>query len=199
VDLAFVDAMCDLIELQGGVAGDLAGSWGEKVVETLTNGGFRHSHEPLINHGSRTKSISQRIKRIASTLDPLMFADGDVVHGDFDHRNVLREDGTVTAVIDWDSFTCVGDRYFDLATLVYSLEFAELDADTETYALQRLTSTVEPAVFAAYAAYLSLRFCTWMLVYQQGRENYDDWLERFLSRSERWLDLADELLAGDKP
>jgi thiamine kinase-like enzyme len=58
---------------------------------------------------------------------------GDIVHGDFHHRNLLVADGRVSAVVDWDDAD-VGDPAFDLVTLA----FCSVVATCEPGAVERL-------------------------------------------------------------
>lgn len=71
-------------------------------------------------------SSDSRIGRLATELTavgletgPELFRSGDVVHGDYHYRNLLADDGRVTAVIDWEGARA-GDSRWDLVTLAWS-------------------------------------------------------------------------------
>ena len=70
------------------------------------------------------------------------FGTNDVVHFDFNPSNILIENGQVSGVIDWEG-TCVGDRTFDLATLLF---YAYDALDVREYLLRTIQQRVNPAI-----------------------------------------------------
>jgi len=85
-----------------------------------------------------------------------------VVHWDFQGANILVEDDRVSGVVDWEG-ACVGDRAFDLVTLLY-YAYAAPDARRVREVLwQRALSQASPGTLAMYLAHMILRQVDWSI------------------------------------
>jgi aminoglycoside phosphotransferase (APT) family kinase protein len=97
----------------------------------------------------------------------------DVVHGDFQHANILVHDHQITGVIDWDA-AHAGDAVFDIATLLF------YSYDDRTVREQLWKSALERASFellSVYLAHLILRQVDWSLRHHDERT-----IKRYLNR-----------------
>lgn len=165
---ALVDRLLECNDHQAGHGPPCTESWTDFVVRTLTVGADGWClHEPLARHSDRTRELLDWCRSV--DVPPL--PDGDLVHTDFHHRNVLRdEDDELVAVIDWEGARG-GDRRFDLATLAFCL----IDSECEPGVAERFPPPEEP-----YVAHLSLRLVDWQIRFHPDQVD-------------RWLDRADEL------
>ena len=99
--------------------GHSGGGWAENVVRGLRVG----TEAVYVDHQVLRASSDRRVQRVLDAAiaigmrtDPGIFRTGDVVHGDFHHRNLLVRGDHVVAVFDWEG-AHPGDARTDLMTL----------------------------------------------------------------------------------
>ncbi len=114
--------------------------------------------------------------------EPDTMPDGDAVHTDFHHRNVLRANGDIRAVIDWEG-SRGGDRLFDLVTLAFTLPAARSPAGAAARVWRRVEAAGARPVIEAYVAHMALRQVDWSIRHHGPGE------------VGLWLDTAEEALA----
>jgi aminoglycoside phosphotransferase (APT) family kinase protein len=80
--------------------------------------GERQAGKELLASGLRPElqPLAGRAMDLLSSADPAVLRSGDVVHGDFHHRNLLAVGSDVTAVFDWEG-AGPGDSRHDLLRL----------------------------------------------------------------------------------
>jgi hypothetical protein len=160
VDLSLLDAVLALNRRQAGL-GD-PGGWHELMVRSLTEGCDGWClHEPLGRHSREGARLLDRVREVGRAVPPL--PEGDVVHLDFHHRNLLRSGPEVRAVIDWEG-AVDGDRHLDLVTFAFGLVSAAPGptlAATEAALWDHLTATIPPDHLRVYAAHMALRLADW--------------------------------------
>ncbi len=189
VDDLLVTDVLRLNRLQRGLAEPDDGEepWGDFVLRALRHGLSRDEglclHAPLQNRDGRTAALLRRIQRCADDAASSSLEAGDIAHCDFHHRNVLRDRGRVSAVVDWDSARA-GDAAYDLVTLAFCSAVAQKVDDGAVERLWRraLEDRCRP-VIAAYAALLALRQVDWSIRHR-SEADVTTWLEA----SERTLD-----------
>lgn len=137
----------------------------------------------LSARGGRPARLLARIRRASFALESRDFRTSDITHFDFHHQNLLRRDGRLAVVIDWDSIA-PGDAVYHLVTLSY----CSVAARCEPGAVDRLWAhalELRPrTVINAYIAYLSLRQLDWFI------------RRRDEAAVELWTDRSEELLAA---
>ncbi len=178
--------LCLLNELQAG-AGDLdGGAWREHIVGSLVEGCDGYCvHQSLRDYDARTASLLDEIERIGRSAHLDRLPTGDIVHGDFHHRNVLVRDGRVGAVIDWEGCRS-GDRLFDLVTLSFGLSVASVSERARERVWQIVCDGTEREARRAYVAHMALRQVDWSIRYRTTAD-VDHWLavsEDFMKRAE---------------
>ena len=84
--------------------------------------------------------------------------DGDVVHGDFHHRNYLAAGDRVTGVFDWE-LAWAGDWRLDLVTLACWASWvpSQVTAPARRFVIDAARAACEPGVLALFTALLTLR------------------------------------------
>ncbi|GAB3426461.1 hypothetical protein GCM10027569_65820 [Flindersiella endophytica] len=87
-------------------------NWAERLE------GERQAGKELLASGVRPElqQLADRAIALLSSADPGVLRTGDVVHGDFHHRNLLAVGSDVTAVFDWEG-AHAGDSRHDLLRL----------------------------------------------------------------------------------
>jgi aminoglycoside phosphotransferase (APT) family kinase protein len=143
-----------LIELAGMHAGasDTAFAWREDALPAMA------AWISTLLPSDECAGLSRELARAVRAHADAPLRDGDVVHGDFSHRNCLAQDGRITAIIDWEQAS-TGDWRFDLCTLDY---WARLQPERVTpAAAQAIDAAVEAAcprdARALFTSYLGLR------------------------------------------
>jgi hypothetical protein len=172
--------LISLNHLQVG-AGDLASpDWTSYIVGSLLNGCDGYClHEPLRRYDQRTAALLETIQASGAAVDEL--PSGDAVHLDLHHRNVLVDDGAVSAVIDWEGCRS-GDSVFDLVTLAFGLTVAQVPARALDRVREEVRRRAAPDVRRAYAAHMALRQVDWSIRHRTPAD------------VDHWLDVASELL-----
>jgi len=137
--------------------------WPTLVVETVLEGGDGYCVLSSLRGYSRdTAALLDRVQAIVARHRDEPCARGDVVHWDFQGANILVEGDRVSGVVDWEG-ACVGDRAFDLVTLLY-YAYAAPDARRVREVLwQRLLSQAAPGALAMYLAHMILRQVDWSI------------------------------------
>ena len=84
--------------------------------------------------------------------------DGDVVHGDFHHRNFLAVGDRVTGVFDWE-LAWAGDGRLDLVTLACWASWVpeQFTPAARRVAVEAAEAACESGVLALFAAHVALR------------------------------------------
>jgi aminoglycoside phosphotransferase (APT) family kinase protein len=165
VDDDFVGVMLDLNDLQQG-EGDESKIWRDFLARTLTEGANGYCvHATLRDYSTETRRVLQWIREVGRSMGELQ-AD-DLVHLDFHHRNRLRTDGGLSAVIDWEG--CIpGDRAFDLVTFSFGFTHAHAMTRTEERVWRRAVELASLDRLAAYVAHMSLRRLDWTIRHHPG-------------------------------
>ena len=154
-----------LFELNGLQAGQaIAGrkDWHQEVIDTVLLGGEGYClHTSLQQHSQGTADLLQTLQALVMAHQDEPHHSSDIVHGDFQHTNILMQDEQISGVVDWDGFG-VGDCIFDIATLLfYSYESVEVREQLWNYALERASLKL----LSIYLAHLILRQVDWSLRY----------------------------------
>ena len=111
-------------------------SWGEALVERLRDPDSPDQRMLRGSSDSRIRRLAMEMAAVGLETGPGLFRSGDIVHGDFHHRNLLTDHGRVTAVIDWEGARA-GDSRWDLVTLGWSSPPGSGSVDPAALALVR--------------------------------------------------------------
>ncbi len=163
-----------LNQLQAGCALPSHLAWPMLVVDPLLHGGDGFClHEPLQRHSAESAALLARVQVLGQQAASAHFPTNDVVHYDFNPRNLLATGAMISGVVDWEA-TCAGDRMFDLATLLfYSYE---VQAVRECL-WQVISEQVGVTVLAIYLAHLCLRQVDWSIRHHD-QATVQHWLHR---------------------
>ncbi len=157
VDASLVEHAIRLVELQAGAA-DVPGGWASYV--QIDGADDYCLHEPLRRHSPETRRLVERIESIGHDVGGL--PEGDLVHLDFHHRNILRDDDRLVAVVDWEGCR-PGDRAFDLVTFCFGMTHAHAEPAVFEPAWARATEMTTADALAAYGAHMALRRVDWAI------------------------------------
>jgi aminoglycoside phosphotransferase (APT) family kinase protein len=160
VDRDLVETAVRLNDLQADHAapGD---EWTRYIRMTLTDGADGYClHEPLREHGTQTRRIVRWVESVGARVG--MLPAPDLVHIDFHHRNILRDDDVVSAVVDWEGCRS-GDRAFDLITFCFGQSHAIADPGVFDPIWQRATELATSDAITAYVAHMALRRIDWTI------------------------------------
>ncbi|MFB7918428.1 aminoglycoside phosphotransferase family protein [Streptomyces sp. NPDC056061] len=177
-DHADLDRALALNEAQAGLLADRA-DVPEMNLYLVDDGPGYCLHEPLRRHGRRSGDLERRIASLGAAHPPRL-SGGDVVHHDFHHGNLLRTDGAVTGVIDWDG-ACRGDRRFDLVTLRFGLH-ADEQAPGVVDRLDAILDGMPDDVLRLSWAHMGLRMVDWAIRHFAPGD------------VDHWIDLAEQRL-----
>jgi aminoglycoside phosphotransferase (APT) family kinase protein len=181
IDVAHIEQMLGLLELQRGAAGVAAGTtapaWPDRPTRQAAALERFRAFDPL------TATMADGIESLIERQSTLVLPATDVCHGDFHHRNVLAAGATVTAIIDWEGAS-VGDRCADAFLLGATLRSGNWDERTQPAAdlawseAMRLLAADEAACYAARFVLSRLEY--YLRVYPDlGRgiaARFDEWL-----------------------
>lgn len=155
-----VETAFRLNDLQAGQA-DTAGNWTDYIRMTLTDGADGYClHAPLRTHSDAARRLVEWVESVGRSHGPL--PEGDLVHLDFHHRNMLRERSHLVAVIDWEGCR-PGDRTFDLVTFCFGMTHAQPESGVENRVWERASELASADALAAYVAHMSLRRVDWSI------------------------------------
>ncbi len=103
--------------------------------------------------GPGAAALADEVVAVGERTDVACLRSGDIVHGDFHHRNLLVDAaGGVTAIFDWEG-AHPGDARLDLATLAFwSQATGQPCAD---WVAARARALIEPLARAAMAALIA--------------------------------------------
>lgn len=109
----------ELNELQAGHAIPDRKDWHREVINTVLFGGEGYClHTSLQQHSRETVELLQTLQALVRAHQDEPHRSSDIVHGDFQHANILMQDEQISGVVDWDGFG-TGDGMFDIATLLF--------------------------------------------------------------------------------
>lgn len=169
----------ELNELQ--LAQAIAGQkdWHQEAIDTVLLGGEGYClHTSLQQHSPVTARLLQTLQALVLMNQVEPHRSSDIVHGDFQHANILMQDGQISGVVDWDSFGA-GDCIFDIATLLfYSYDTVEVRKHLWHYALERASLKL----LSIYLAHLILRQVDWSLRHHDRTTS-----ERYIARGQMLL------------
>jgi hypothetical protein len=147
--------------------------WGRFIIRTLTEGGDGYAlHEPLRAHDNRTREVLDWIESVGWEAREADFHDGDLVHFDFHHRNVLQDlDGLLIAVVDWEGVR-QGDSAFDLVTLAFGLVIADCTVELVERTWEEAIAATSGTCLRAYVAHMALRRLDWTIRFHPQEVDY---------------------------
>ena len=179
VDANLVDTVLRLNNLQSdrGRGGD---TWTNYVRSTLVEGAEGYCvHATLRDHNNSSRSLLEWIREVGATVPHL--PESDVVHVDFHHRNMLRRDLRLIAVVDWEGAR-LGDRAFDLVTFCFGFTHAHAPAGLEDVVWERAVEIADSESLRAYVAHMALRRLDWTI------RHHDDEIEALTAFIDRYVD-----------
>ncbi len=173
--------LCALNAIQAGRGAPTALRWPEPVVTPMLRGGAGFCLlGPMRAYSPDTAGLLATTQAAARAMAGTALPQGDVVHFDWTHANVLIAEGALSGVIDWDG-VCAGDRAFDLATML----FYNADGPAVQAVLwAALRAQAAPQTIRLYLAHLAHRQVDWSIRFHHPAE------------VARWLARAWELLAA---
>lgn len=155
-----VDTVLRLNSLQEDQA-EPSGTWTDYIRMTLTEGADGYCiHETLQTSTSEARSLLRWVESVGRSLGAL--PEGDLVHIDFHHRNMLRQGSELVAVVDWEGCR-PGDRAFDLVTFCFGLTHAVPADGVEERLWRQAGQLASREALAAYVAHMSLRRVDWSI------------------------------------
>lgn len=130
----------------------------------------------------RTRTLAEELEDVLARRDHVSVREGDVVHGDFHHRNFLAIGDEVTAVFDWE-FASPGDWRYDLVTLAFwsALLRWQIPPAVAAMAVERMRERCPADVIALFAAMRAAEQVEFNL------RNYPKQLTEFVEGVERWI------------
>lgn len=176
---AHLARLLELNALQRGRA--IAGlrDWHAEAVHTVLSGGDGYClHSSLQHHSRRTASLLEELQRLVLLNRDEPHRTNDIVHGDFQHANILLYNDQISGIIDWQA-PSTGDCSFDLATLLfYSYDDLAIRERLWRYILAQSSLNL----FSVYCAHLILRQVDWSLRHHERPIG-----ERYIVRGETIL------------
>ena len=171
---ALLPRLFELNELQVGRALPGQRDWHQEVINTVLFGGDGYCvHASLQQYSRGTADLLQELQALVVAHQAEPHRTGDIVHGDFQHTNILMHDEQISGVIDWDA-SSAGNCIFDVATLLfYSYDVLDVRERLWDYALERATLKL----LSTYFAHLILRQVDWSL-----RHHDQTTSERYIAR-----------------
>jgi Phosphotransferase enzyme family len=171
--------LLELNRLQVGRALPGRKDWHQEVISTVLFGGDDYClHPPLQQYSRGTADLLQELQALVVAHQDEPHRTSDIVHGDFQHSNILMHDEQISGVIDWDG-SYAGDCIFDVATLLfYSYDVLEVRERLWDYAVERASLKL----LSMYFAHLILRQVDWSLRHHDQATS-----ERYITRGEPLL------------
>jgi hypothetical protein len=176
---AYVSRLLELNTMQVGQAFPGLPDWHEEAVHTVLYGGEGYClHSSLLQYTPATANLLSELQQLVATHQDAPHRKYDIVHGDFQHANILAHNVQISGVVDWDH-VYAGDSVFDIATLLfYSYDDSGVREQIWQYALERANIHL----LSIYLAHLMLRQVDWSL-----RHHDPPTIERYLQRSRALL------------
>ncbi|HEY1350133.1 MAG TPA: phosphotransferase [Ktedonobacteraceae bacterium] len=157
--------------------------WHAEAIATVLCGGNGYClHTSLQQHTSRTRRLLTELQRLVALNRQEPHRSNDIVHGDFQHANILLHNEQISGIIDWQA-PGAGDSSFDLATLLF---YAYDDPGMREPLWRHALAHASLNLLSIYSAHLILRQVDWSLRHHEWATG-----ERFILRGETLLqDLA---------
>jgi hypothetical protein len=176
---SLLSRLFELNELQIGRALHGQRAWHQEVINTVLSGGDGYClHASLQQYSRGTADLLHELQALVVAYQDEPHRTGDIVHGDFQHMNILTFDEQISGVVDWDA-SSAGDCIFDIATLLfYSYDVLEARERLWDYALERASLKL----LSMYFAHLILRQVDWSL-----RHHDQVTSERYIARGQMLL------------
>jgi thiamine kinase-like enzyme len=153
--------------------------WHHEVINTVLFGGDGYClHASLQQHSQGTSDLLQTLQTLVMAHQDEPHRTNDIVHGDFQHSNILIHDEQISGIVDWDG-SFAGDCTFDIATLLfYSYDTVDVREQLWGEALERASLKL----LSMYFAHLILRQVDWSLRYHDQTTS-----ERYITRGQMLL------------
>ena len=154
----------DLLRLNDAQAGLGTGpsQWRSLIIRTLTIGGDGYCVHSTLAGSPEARDLLPELRHIGDRCGPAIPDGEDFVHYDFNTANLLCDGAAITGVVDINPPILVGDRAFDLATLLfYYYDREEIRGPLRA----RLLDLAGPRAASAYLAHMALRQVDWSLRY----------------------------------
>jgi len=179
VTLTLLPRLLELNRLQMGRAIPGRKDWHQEVISTVLFGGDGYClHEAMQQYSRDTADLLEELQAIVVAHQDEPHRTSDIVHGDFQHTNILVHDEQISGVVDWEG-TCAGDCIFDIATLFfYSYDVVEVREWLWDHMLKRASLKL----LSVYFAHLILRQVDWSLRYHDQATS-----ERYITRGRMLL------------
>ena len=160
--VTFLPRLLELNELQREHAIPGRKDWHQEAIDTVLIGGNGYClHASLQHHSRETADLLQTLQVLVTKHRDAPHRTNDIVHGDFQHMNILVQDEQISGVVDWEG-SYAGDGVFDLVTLLfYTYDDAEMRAQLWHHVLTRASL----GLVSVYCAHLILRQVDWSLRY----------------------------------
>jgi hypothetical protein len=183
---SLVDELLDINRLQVGAGERSEGQgWADRLCAiTLEGADGWCRHESLETHSDATRQLWTRARMVAAAVECAVIPDGDAVHMDFHHRNILQDHGKLSGVIDWEGVEC-GDRRFDVVTLAFYAGVAGWSDMRRLSWINELARELGADAAALYLSHLAVRSVDWAI-----RHEAESDVQRWLIWSEQAMDAA---------
>jgi Ser/Thr protein kinase RdoA (MazF antagonist) len=157
--------------------------WHAEAIATVLCGGNGYClHASLQQHAQRTRQLLTELQRLVALNREEPHRSNDIVHGDFQHANILLHNAQISGIIDWQA-PGAGDSSFDLATLLF---YAYDDPGIREPLWRHALAHASLKLLSIYCAHLILRQVDWSLRHHERATG-----ERYILRGEALLqDLA---------
>jgi hypothetical protein len=160
VTLAHLPRLLALNAIQRGLAGSPASDWPRSIIESVLIGCEGYCVlASLAEYSSATRSLLNHLQTLVNEHADAVCPTDDIVHYDFNPANILLDGGQISGVFDWDG-TTVGDRMFDLVTLLF---YADADSDVRQSIWNRLRVSSTRSVTSLYIAHIIVRQLDWSI------------------------------------
>lgn len=158
----FLPRLLELNALQRDRALASQRDWHQEAVETVLSGRNGYClHSSLQEHSRETAQLLQELQRLVATHQDAPHRTNDIVHGGFQHANILIHNEEVSGIVDW-SAPGMGDCVFDLVTLLF---YAYDDPTMLQQLWQSALELASPQLLSVYCAHMILRQVDWSLHY----------------------------------
>jgi hypothetical protein len=160
VDELTIAAVLAAHDRQAGLGWD-GTSWHDYIVMTLTEGAEGYClHQTLRDAGGECGAILDWVRSVGRSVGHLH--QGDLVHLDLHHRNVLQDGSGGITIIDLEGVQ-PGDRAFDLVTFGIYLDYSDARSEAEEQIFDRAATLTAVDDLRAYVAHMALRRLDWTL------------------------------------